>query len=340
VLRAASVGLGWWSDELAGSVQGKSDAIRVVACFSRSAEKRTAFARKFDTRAHESFDALLADPEIDAVILTTPHSLHGEHVRRAAAAGKHVFVEKPFTVDAGDARAALDACARAGVVLAVGHNRRFAPAALRLREMLAAGEFGTVLHAEANFSAPGALRYAPGYWRANRVESPGGAIAGLGIHMIDTLTWLLGPVVRVTAQAERRAAPVDIDDTTSALFAFAGGPTGYLGTLFACPYTSTLNLFGTGANAFAGIDGDSLVVHRAGGSPEPETIAPVDTLRAELEEFASACGGGPAFRVPPAEAVHDVEVMQAMVASAAAGGRAVTIPAADPQQRTLGGVKS
>lgn len=334
MLRAASVGLGWWSDELATAIQGKSEAIRIVSCFSRSADKRAAFAQKFTARTHDSFDALLADPEIDAVILTTPHSLHGEHVRQVAAAGKHVFVEKPFALDADDAHAALDACKQAGVTLAIGHNRRFAPAVLRLREMLEADEFGTVLHAEANFSGSGALRYAPGYWRANRAESPGGAIAALGIHMIDSLTWLLGPVLRVTAQAGRRAVAVDIDDTTSALFTFARGPTGYLGTLFACPYTSTLHIFGSLANAFAGVDGNTLIVHRAGGSPEPVALAPVDTLRAELEEFAAACRGEAAFRVRPEEALHDVEVMQAMVASAATGGRPVSLAAAESPLQT------
>jgi predicted dehydrogenase len=320
VLRAASIGLGWWSDELAAAVQGKSDAMRIVSCYSRNPAKRAAFAKKFDTLTHDSFEAVLADKAIDAVVLTTPHSRHAAHVIAAAAAGKHVFVEKPFTLTAASARAAAAACDKAGIVLAVGHNRRYTNVARRLKAMVGTSDFGTILHAEANFSLPGALSYTPERWRANRTESPGGAIAGLGIHMIDLLNWLLGPMVRVSAQAVRRAVTVDIDDTTSALFAFASGATGYLGTLFACPRNCRLSIYGTKANAHADIDGELLDVRPAGGETIHEALPKADTLKAELEEFAAACAGRGQFGVRPQEAIHAVAVMEAMVASAGAGG--------------------
>ena len=318
MLRAASVGLGWWSDELAAVVQGVSDRIRIVTCYSRSADKRAAFAGRFGTGQRSSYEAVLADPEVDAVILTTPHSLHAEHVIRAAEAGKHVFVEKPLALTAESGQRAATACEDAGVVLAVGHNRRFSAVAQRLKAMWETGEFGSVLHLEANFSVPGGLSYTSGHWRASRTESPAGAIAGLGVHMIDLLCWLAGPVERLTARAVRRAVPVDIDDTTSVLLDFASGATGYLGSLFACPHTSFLNVYGTGANAFAAVDGDALKIQRPGGEVESGDIAPVDTLKAELEEFADACTGGEqVFRVRPAEAIHNVAVMEAIAASAA-----------------------
>ncbi len=327
MIRAASVGLGKWSGELAQAIQGKSREISIVSCASRSVDRRAAFARKFSTGQHETYEAVLADPAIDAVILTTPHSLHAGQVIQAAAAGKHAFVEKPLSLTAESGRAAAGACAEAGVVLGVGHNRRFAPVTAAIKKMLDAEEFGTVLHAEANFSAPSGLSYDPDGWRSRRTENPGGAIAGLGIHMIDTLTWLLGRVIRTTAQARRRALSIDLDDTTSALFEFASGPTGYLGTMMACPFTATLNLYGTKANAFAQLDGGGFSVQRLNEPSETRTIAPVDTLAAELNEFARACAGGgqAAYRIAPSEAIHDVEVMEAMVASAKAGGEPVTI---------------
>lgn len=327
MLRAASIGLGWWSDELAGAVQGKSDALEIVSCTSRSAEKRAAFAEKFGAAQHESYEAVLDDPAVDAVILTTPHSLHAEHVILAAEAGKHVFVEKPLALNAESGARAAAACERAGVVLAVGQNRRFSAVALALRDMLDSGRFGRLLHLEANFSAPGGLAYTPERWRANRVESPGGALMGLGIHMIDLLCWLAGPVRWVSAQAKRLAVSVDIDDTTSAILEHESGATGYLGSHFACPYTSFLNVYGTEANAFAAVDAGELRVQSSGGSAEPRELAPVDTLKVELEEFASACGGGPPFRVRPQEAIHNVAVVEAIVASAAQGASPVEVPA-------------
>ena len=319
MLRAASVGLGWWSDELAGAARNVADRLQIVTCYSRSAEKRKAFAGRFGTGTHESYEAVLGDPEVDAVILTTPHSLHAEHVVQAAGAGKHVFVEKPFTLTAESGRRAAAACEAAGVVLAVGHNRRFSAPAQQLKAMWEAGEFGTVLHLEANFSAPSAMSYVPEKWRASRIESPAGALAGLGIHMIDLLCWLAGPVEQLTARSIRRAAPVDIDDTTSALLDFASGPTGYLGSLGACPYTSFLNVYGTQGNAFAAIDGNALKIQLPGGTPESREIIPVDTLAAELEEFAAHCAGEGIYRVRPEEAIHNVAVMEAIDASATGG---------------------
>ena len=319
MLRAASIGMGWWSDELADAVQGKSDAIRIATCFTRSPEKRAAFAAKYGTQTHESYEAVLADDGIDAVILTTPHSTHAEQVIAAAAAGKHVFCEKPFTLTRASAEAAAEACAGAGVVLAIGQNRRWHSATQALKAMLEEGALGTILHAEANFSVPSALDYPPDLWRSNRIESPAGSVTGLGIHMIDALIHLLGPIARVAAQAYRRAVPVDIDDTTSVLFAFESGVSGYLGTLFACPHTSFINIYGTGGNAFAQIDLSRLTVQPADGAAREEPIEAQDTLRLELDEFAAAVAGAARFTVTPAEAVHGIAVMEALVAAAASG---------------------
>jgi predicted dehydrogenase len=320
MLNAASVGLGWWSDELAKAIHGKTDKLRIVGGAARTAAKREAFAQRFGARAYDSYEAVLSDPTIDAVILTTPHSLHADHVIAAAKAGKHVFVEKPFTLTRASAQKAAQACAKAGVILAVGHNRRFAPAAIELKRLVEAGTFGTVLHAEANFSAPSALAYTPERWRASRIESPAGGLAGLAIHMIDALIWLLGPISRVVCQAKRRAVTVDIDDTTSALIAFAAGYTGYVGTQCAAPYSVYLRVLGTGANAEARGDFTQLEVQRAGSKPESVPLKPIDTLRAELEAFADACRGGPAYPVGVEEAVHGVAVMEALARSAQRGG--------------------
>ncbi len=324
MLRAAAIGLGWWADELTQAVQGKSENIRVTACYSRTAENRARFCERFGALAHESYQAVLADPDIDAVLLCTPHSQHGEQVEAAARAGKHVFVEKPFTLTQQSGQQAAAVCAEAGRVLAVGQNRRFAATTQEIKRLLEAGDFGTPLHCEANFSNPRPLTYSPDGWRAKRNESPGGGIAGMGVHMIDAMVHFLGPVTRVTAQAKRLAVPVDLDDTTSALFEFGSGATGYLGTFTACPQTVFYNLYGTGANAFAEPDANRLKLHRAGEDPAEVALTPIDTLLAELEEFADACAGGPAFRVSPEEAIHTVAVMQAMVASAESG-TAITI---------------
>ncbi len=319
MLRAAAIGLGWWADELTKAVQDKSDKIRITACYSRAAKTRSNFYQRYGAAEHVSYAAVLSDSDIDAVLLCTPHSLHAEQVEQAARAGKHVFVEKPFTLTEESARAAAKVCTDAGRILAVGQNRRFAAVTQEVKRMLEAGDFGTPLHCEANFSNSRPLGYSPDGWRASRIESPGGGIAGMGVHMIDAMTHFLGRIARVQAQAKRLAVAVDIDDTTSALFEFESGATGYLGTLNACPQTVFFNLYGTGANAFAAPDANRLTVHRTDEHPVDVALSPIDTLLAELEEFADACAGAAAFRVRPEEAIHTVAVMQAMVASAELG---------------------
>ncbi len=327
MLRVASIGLGWWSDELAKAVHQRSEQVRIAACASRNRKKAEDFAERFGARVHESYATVLEDPDIDAVILTTPHSLHAGQVKQAAAAGKHVFVEKPFALTRESAAEAAAACRAARVVLAVGHNRRFSAPAGELLRLMENGAFGTLLHLEANFSSPGALGYTPERWRASRLESPGGGLTALGVQMIDLVAWLGGPVRRVSAQIKRRAAPVDIDDTTSALFELASGATAYLGCFFACPYTSFLNIYGTGLNAFAKVDANKLELQEPKKTATEVPLEPIDTLKAELEEFAAACAGERRFRVAPEEAIHTVEVMEAIVTSAEHGGRPVEIAA-------------
>ena len=325
MLRAASIGLGWWSNQLASAIQGKSHKISIVNCYSNSPEKRRNFAKTFGTGMHDSFEALLADSSIDAVLLTTPHSLHAAHVMAAASVGKHVFVEKPFTLTARSGKEVAKACATAGVTLAVGHNRRFSAVAREFKRSAESGEFGEILHIETNFSSPSALTWKEGHWRANRTESPAGGLAGPGVHMIDLFTHLGGRVRRVLANATRRVLQVDVDDTTSALFNLSSGATAYLGTMCAAPLTAICNVYGTKANGFAHVDANELRFQPAGGTPAARPLEPIDTVLAELEEFADACAGTATFRVTPEEAIHTVAVMEAIATSAAEGGRAVEI---------------
>ena len=130
---------------------------------------------------------------------------------------------------------------------------------------------------------------------------------------------MLGPIARVAAQAYRRAVPVDIDDTTSVLFTFESGASGYLGTMFACPHTSYINVYGTGGNAFAQIDNSQLILQAADGTRRDDPIEPNDTLRLELDEFAATCTGEVEYTVTTEEAVHGIAVMEALVEAAATG---------------------
>ena len=315
MIKAASVGLGWWSDELANSIQSKSKKIKIVSCYSRSKKKRINFSKKFKTEYHNSYNALIKDKNIDAILLTTPHSLHAKHTIQALQNGKHVFVEKPMATKSIGAKKMLITAKKYNKTLAVGHNRRFSSVFNYLKKLNNQKKIGKILHIDANFSASGALNYKKNFWRANRKESPGGAIAGLGIHMIDLMCFFGGKIKSVQSLVRRYAIKVNMDDTTSAIFEFNNKCTGNLTSIFACPYISTFNVYGTKINIFSQIDGNKITIVNKKGKVKNLNLINHDTLFLELQEFADSCMNKKKYRIKNTEAVHNVEVMEAIVNS-------------------------
>lgn len=319
MIEAAIVGMGRWGRVLVESVQGRSAAIRFVAGTTRSPEKAADWAAAQGIRLLPDYAAVLADPAVQAVVLATPHSQHAGQVIAAARAGKHVFVEKPFTLDRASAEAAVAAVRAAGVVMALGHNRRFLPAAARLQALIAEGALGTLCHIEGNISGPGALAYRPGMWRADPMESPAGGLAGMGIHMLDFFQMLCGPMTEVAVVSHARVLSNGLDDTTAALVRFANGMTGTLTTLAAVPRLWRVQLFGSAA--WVEMWGtETLVIGREGQPHERIRFERCDTERAELEAFAAACAGGPAYPLSLEEAVHSAAVFEAVARGARTRG--------------------
>jgi predicted dehydrogenase len=322
-LAAAIVGLGRWGQRLSESVAG-SDQIRIVRGATRTPAKAEAFAAAQGFPLGDSYEEILRDPGIAAVVLATPHSQHAAQIEAAAAAGKHVFVEKPVTLNRTSAEQAIAACRRAGVVLAAGHNRRFLPSILTLAELIRGGTLGQVLHAEGHFSGASAMSYAKDMWRADPDESPAGGLAAMGIHTIDTYVGLFGPIEEVRCLSFRQALGVPIDDTTSMLFRFRNGMSGYLGTLTATPRAWRLSVYGTKGWAHL-TDQNTMILSLKDGEVETRRFPAVDIERAELEAFAAAVAGKKPYPVPFDEVVHGIGVFEAVVASAAKDGAPVRL---------------
>jgi predicted dehydrogenase len=335
MMKAAIVGLGWWGKTVVESVQADSDVIRFVAGATRSiSPELTAFAEAQHVRLAPSFEALLVDPQVEAIVLATPHSMHAPQVIAAAQAGKHVFCEKPFALTKADAEQAVVATRKAGVTLGLGYNRRFHPEMVKLRDRIRTGGLGTILHVEATMTFPNALMLKATQWRAHRDETPCGGLTPMGVHAIDGMIDLCGPIDQVYCQSFRRVVEVDSDDTTSMLFRMKDGMSGYLGTLTATGPGFSFQVFGS--NGSVRLEG---MTHVAGASSEerrtrlfgtckyqpikgPAEVweaARLDVTRACLEAFATAARGGPAFPIPVDEMVHGAAVTEAVVKSAASG---------------------
>ena len=331
MIKAAIVGLGWWGKTLAESAQG-SDAIRFVAGASRAVTPELeAFAKTNGFRLLPNYQAVLADPNVDAVVLATPHSMHGAQVVAAAAAKKHVFCEKPFTLTKREAEDAVAAVKKAGVTLGLGYNRRLHPEMIKLRDMIRGGELGIILHVEATMTFPNVLFINPSHWRADKKETPLGGLMPMGVHAVDGMIDLCGPIDHVFAQSFRRAAPIDADDTTSILFRMKDGMSGYLGTMTTTGPGFSFQVFGS--KGWLRLEG---VTHVAGASSEERRMrlfgackfqpvkgeaktwqaASMDVSRATLEAFAKAAAGGPAFPIPYDQMIHGVAVTEAIVRAA------------------------
>lgn len=330
MINAAIVGLGRWGQNLVNSVQGKSDAIRFVAGVLRHPEKAREYAGHRGLKLHSDLGAVLKDPAIDAVVLATPHTAHAAQIVAAARAGKHVFTEKPFTLTPREAAEALRVAKEKNITLAVGYNWRFQPALNEIRAMLQDGRLGKLLHIEGNFCGPSAYRFSKDHWRQSREEGPGGGMTGRGVHVVDAMLYLAGRVDSVYAQSQRLAQDHGIDDTTSMLFRFAGGTTGYLGTVIATAETWRMQVFGSRGWVEVGdvehlttwqmrvchVDPGDLLTHRR---PQVVTFPETSTERAELEHFAQAAQRGEPLAVPGGDEEHGVEVLEAIMRSAASG---------------------
>lgn len=320
MLRAAIVGMGGWGLTLVRSVHGKSEKIAITKGVTRTVSKVADFSAESGIPVTDDFAAVLADPEIDAIVLATPHSQHVSQIQQAAAAGKHVFSEKPLTLTAEDARKAFAACKDNNVQLCVGQNRRFLPAIAKLRGMLDNGELGTILQFEANFSGGSGYRFqkSTDSWRSTSAESPAGSMTGRGLHMTDLMISLGGLATDVVAFSQRRVLDIPMDDSTSLMIKFQSGCTGFLSSMAA---TGEIWRFGVFCSkGWAELRGhETLAVRMLGEQETVEDFGDFDIEKAELESFADAVAGRAAFPVVEDEAVNNIAILEAILKSAESG---------------------
>ncbi len=288
-MKVGCIGMGWWSDVLADAIK-RSGKLTIAGCYSRSAEKREKFAAKYGCRAFPSYEALLADRSIEAVINTTPNAAHLETTRAAAAAGKHVFLDKPIANTIADARAITEACRRAKVVLALGYQRRRESHFRWIRQRIA--EFGTLVNAEANISRDRLGQIDLTSWRYTAEGMPGGVMLQIGIHYTDVLEYLLGPVKAVSGRFVRLVLPGDNPDVASLILEHENGALSTLNASYASASEYYLmNLYGKEATAYYDQHQGLRVLKRGAKSATAVRVEKNDTLAEELEEFARAVRG-------------------------------------------------
>jgi predicted dehydrogenase len=328
-VRAAIVGLGRWGRSQVNALHGRSGDIAFVAAHSRTRASAEAFCKEKGIPYRDSYADILADKSIDAVVLATPHSQHAEQVMQAAAAGKHVHVQKPLTLDLPSARAVVDAAKKSGVILAVGFNRRFHPSIVEIRRRLADGRLGKVMSMVAQHTTSTGQFIPAGNWRAQPDEAPGGALTAVGVHSIDHMIEFGGRVRDVLCSTGRYIAGPS-DDTSSIMLRFESGATGLLFCSVATATTLTFALFGSKGLAEmsrADLSRVRFVPMSTVAPTGPVTAPPdeilespaFDMLNAELNAFGRAIADKTPYPIPIDQILHGMAVFDAVVKSAKSG---------------------
>ncbi len=321
MIRAAMIGLGWWGRHMVETVRS-SDKLEIVRLTARRPNRHREFAEEVGIRLLDGYQKVLEDPEVDAVILCTPHSQHEEQVHAAIEHGKQVFCEKPLSLTKASAERMVAAARDAGLVLGVGHERRFEAAMEEITRLVTSGEIGTHMHAEANFSHDIFASVASDNWRGSKEEAPAAGMTGMGVHLTDLLISMLGPVEAVAAQTARRVLDLPTGDVVTVELRFQSGATGFVGAVSSTPYYGRFTIFGDRMWVEARDDSHPqhggkthLTTCGKDGVQHTRTFGPRDPVKANLEEWADAVANGAEYRFNDEQRIGNVAVLEAIAKS-------------------------
>ena len=315
MVNAALIGLGWWGKNHLAAAQGQGSKLKFVHGVSKEIDAALPLAEKYGFTLSDDLERALADPRVQAVVLATPHSLHTDQIVRVAQAGKPVFCEKPFALKRADAERSVGACARAGIALGVGTNKRFWPSMVELRRVVSSGALGRIMLIEGHYSNENSGMHFSA-WRDSPDESPGGGMTGTGIHLLDAFVSVAGPVAEVNARLTTHRAGADPRDAIGVTFEFANGLTGYFGAVRASPIYWRVHVFGDEGNAEA-LGETQLVLRSRGGKVEVRDFPRTDSIQAELNAFADAVEGRAPYPIRPQEIVDVVAAFEGIIESMA-----------------------
>jgi len=325
MLNVAVVGMGWWGKTIV-SVLRASTKLSVAKVVEVDPSAVADFAARHGIEVVQDFAEVLRDPSIEGVVLCTPHTQHTEQIVAAARAGKHVFCEKPLSMTRADVLRAIDAVNASKVALAVGHERRFEPPILELMRVVKSGELGIPLQIEANFSQDKFLALPADNWRLSGKEAPAGPMTATGIHLLDLSVGVFGEADHVYASVKQLASQLVNGDTLAVLVSFRSGGHALISAILATPFEGRFAVY-CSAGWIEVRDkthpesptGWTLTKCLRGGTREVREYPPAPNVLANLEAFADAAQGGPAYPVPQSQMIANISALEAIFESAKTG---------------------
>jgi predicted dehydrogenase len=324
MLKIAIIGLGWWGKTLV-SLSATSNKLVVVRVVDINPEM-AGFAAEKGITFSTQFEDVLTDQNVQGVVLCTPHTQHTDQIIACAAANKHVFCEKPLSMTRADVLRAVNAVEKAGVTLAVGHEKRFEPPVLELMALLKSGALGTPLQVEANFSQDKFLSMAADNWRLSPEEAPAGPMTATGIHLLDLSVGVFGEAKTAYASVKQLGSSLTNGDTLAALVTFKSGGHALITAILATPFAGRFAVYGS--MGWAEIrdkthpeapEGWTITTCIRGKPITIKDIVPAPAVLHNLEAFAVAATGGEPYPVPHSQMVANVSALEAIFKSAKSG---------------------
>jgi predicted dehydrogenase len=322
----ALIGMGWWGKKMLDVLGATPGDIRVVRAVEPNIETVRAICAREGVPLSADYADALADPAVEAVVLATPHALHGEQIEAAVTAGKHVFCEKPLALTKAGAEKAVRLCRDAGLVLGMGHERRWEPPIVSLLAAADAGELGRIHQIEANFSHDKFLTLDRDNWRLKADQAPAGGMTATGIHLLDLSVRLLGPAERVWCVCEQLSSDLPQGDTVAAFVKFRCGGTSYVSASLANPFVSRFAVFGS--KGWVDIrdkahveapDGWVVMSAKVGGPITTVEVLPAESVKDNLVSFARAVRGLVPYPIKAEHLIDNIALLEAVFASAKSG---------------------
>jgi predicted dehydrogenase len=331
MIRIGIIGLGWWGRQIVTCL-AESPRFKVVAGCDIDHNTAAPFARTHGFDLVTDYKELLKRADVDAIAVVTPHLLHEEMAISGFAAGKHVFCEKPLALTAASAERILTACAKAGGVLGIGHERRYEPAMEEMRRLFESGALGRILLMDANVSHSNFRKMDPSNWRRDPKHAPAGAWTALGIHLGDMFVSLAGMPTRVAARTASQIFPSPSKDFVSAEINFANDARGRITCLSTPPFYGRFTLIGDqgwvevqeGGNVDKGIP-SSFVHCGPNGERQLRNYGHANTVRMNFEAWADAVEGHAPYRFSTEHLLGNIRILDAVTRSAAADGKAIAL---------------
>lgn len=336
--RVALIGLGMAVAPHAKSLLDLKDRVEVLA-WSPSAQRRETFAKSYPFAFANGFASLLADPALDAVAILSPPNTHLDLVQKAAAAGKHILLEKPLEISTARAQQLVDCAAQAGVTLAVVLQHRFRPAGERLKAVIDEGRLGRIVSCSTSIRLWRPQSYYDEPGRGTRSRDGGGVLLTQGIHTLDLMLSLAGPITEVASYA--MTSPVhrmETEDTVAAAVRYASGAIGVIDATTAAYPGSPERIELVGENGTASLAGTSLIVQcqdgtreehtadgSAGGTGADPMAFPHDYHRSVWTDFIDAIAARRPPRVTGADALKVHRLIDALLQSSATGQPAAVV---------------